>query len=64
VGRQCAAGAPEAVQLTKRMLLETVGEQLATQLTSGAIAAATSRTTEAAQEGLQAFVEKRAPVWG
>ncbi len=63
VGRQCAAGAPEAVQLTKRMLLETIGEQLATQLTSGAVATATSRTTEAAQEGLQAFVEKRAPVW-
>ena len=30
---------------------------------SGAIASATSRTTEAAKEGLAAFVEKRKPEW-
>lgn len=64
IGKSCACGAPESVQLTKRLLLETVGEQLATQLSSGAIATATARTTEAAQEGLQAFVEKREPEWG
>jgi methylglutaconyl-CoA hydratase len=63
VGEECAAGAPEAIQLSKRLLYETIGEQLATQLTVGAAMSATSRTTEAAQEGLTAFVEKRAPEW-
>lgn len=63
IGKSCAAGAPEAVQLTKRLLTDTIGEQLATQLTSGVIASATSRTTEAAKEGLAAFVEKRMPEW-
>jgi enoyl-CoA hydratase/carnithine racemase len=63
LGEECAAGAPEAVQLTKRLLYETIGEHLATQLTVGAAMSATSRTTEAAQEGLTAFVEKRKPEW-
>lgn len=59
----CAAGAPEAVQLTKRILNETIGESLVAQLSTGAAASATARTTEAAAEGLAAFLEKRAPVW-
>ncbi|TWT37755.1 1,4-Dihydroxy-2-naphthoyl-CoA synthase [Posidoniimonas corsicana] len=63
LAKECAAGAPESVQLTKRLLLETVGEQLVTQLSSGAIATATARTTEAAQQGLEAFLEKREPEW-
>lgn len=63
VGEECAEGAPEAIQLTKRLLYETIGEQLATQLTVGAAMSATARTTEAAQEGLAAFLEKRRPVW-
>jgi methylglutaconyl-CoA hydratase len=63
LGEECAAGAPESVQLTKRLLYETVGEQLAMQLTVGAAMSATARTTEAAQEGLTAFVEKRKPEW-
>src|SRR5882724_10637245 len=63
LGEECASGAPEAVQLTKRLLYETVGEQLSTQLTVGAAISATSHTTEAAQEGLAAFIEKRPPQW-
>jgi enoyl-CoA hydratase/carnithine racemase len=63
LGEECAAGAPEAVQLSKRLLYETIGEHLATQLNVGAAISATSRTTEAAQEGLAAFLEKRQPEW-
>lgn len=63
LARQCAAGAPEALQLTKRVITETVGEHLTTQLAAGAIASATSRTTDAAREGIEAFVEKREPKW-
>ena len=57
---QCA---PEALQLTKRLLNETIGEQLLSQLTAGAAVSAASRTTEAAAEGLTAFREKREPKW-
>lgn len=63
IAQQCAAGSPQAIHLTKRVLLETAGEQLATQLTSGAIATASSRTTESARQGLQAFIDKRRPEW-
>ncbi len=63
VARQCARGAPEALQLSKRMLNETVGAQLSTLLATGAAISATARTTEAAQEGLRAFQEKRQPQW-
>jgi enoyl-CoA hydratase/carnithine racemase len=55
--------APEAIQLTKKMLNETIGEHLFTQLAAGAAASATARTTEAAAEGLAAFLEKREPKW-
>ena len=54
---------PEALLLTKRMLNETIGEQLPTLLSAGAAVSATSRTTEAAAEGLAAFLEKRQPKW-
>ncbi|MEX2176985.1 MAG: enoyl-CoA hydratase/isomerase family protein [Pirellulaceae bacterium] len=57
---QCA---PEAIQLTKRMLNETIGEHLGTLLSAGAAASAAARTTDAAREGLAAFFEKREPKW-
>ena len=63
LGEECSAAAPQAVQLSKRLLYETIGEQLATQLSVGTAMTATARTTEAAQEGLKAFVEKRRPEW-
>ncbi|MCA9234664.1 MAG: enoyl-CoA hydratase/isomerase family protein [Planctomycetales bacterium] len=59
----CAAGAPEAIQLTKRLLNETVAEQLLTQLTSGSALAATAHTTAAAEEGIAAFLDGRSPEW-
>lgn len=63
LGTEAAAAAPQAVQLTKRLLYETVGEQLLTQLSSGAIASATSRTTDSAKEGAAAADEGREPEW-
>jgi methylglutaconyl-CoA hydratase len=63
IAAACAAGSPEAIQLTKRMLNETLGENLATQLSTGAIMTATARTTEAAEEGLAALIEGRTPQW-
>jgi methylglutaconyl-CoA hydratase len=63
IAAECAACAPESLQLTKRLLNETIGENLETLLAAGAAASATSRTTEAAAEGLAAFLEKRAPKW-
>lgn len=63
LAEECATSAPESLQLTKRMLNETIGEHLPSQLASGAAASATSRTTEAAREGLAAFLEKRDPQW-
>ncbi|MGD9646997.1 MAG: enoyl-CoA hydratase/isomerase family protein [Pirellulales bacterium] len=60
---ECARCAPSSLQLTKRMLNETIGEQLGTMLSTGAAVSATARTTEAAAEGLQAFKEKRPPAW-
>ncbi len=63
LAEQCARGAPESLQLTKRMLNETIGEQLLTLLSAGAAVSATARTTEAAAEGLKAFLEKREPKW-
>lgn len=60
---EIAKSAPEAIQMTKRLLNETIGEQLLSQLAAGAAASAASRTTEAALEGLNAFREKREPKW-
>ncbi len=63
VAEECAIGAPEAVAMTKRMLNEMIGESLSTLLSTGAAMTATAKTTEAASEGVRAFVEKRQPVW-
>lgn len=61
--KEIAQSSPEAVQLTKRLLNETIGESVFTQLTIGAANMATARTTDAAREGVTAFLEKRTPIW-
>jgi methylglutaconyl-CoA hydratase len=63
IAGEIAQSAPEAIQLTKRLLNETIGEHLGTLLSAGAADSATARTTEAAREGLAAFLEKREPTW-
>jgi hypothetical protein len=40
-----------------------IGEHLGTLLSAGAAVTATARTTEAAAEGMSAFVEGREPKW-
>lgn len=61
--KSCRGAPRESLQATKRMLNETVGEHLLTQLANGAAAGATLCSTESAAEGLRAFVEKRPPQW-
>ena len=60
---QCAKSAPESLQLAKKTINETISEHLPMMLTAGAAASATARTTEAAAEGVAAFLEKREPNW-
>jgi 1,4-dihydroxy-2-naphthoyl-CoA synthase len=45
------------------MLNETIGDRLNVLLSAGAAASAAARTTEAAAEGLAAFLDKRPPKW-
>jgi methylglutaconyl-CoA hydratase len=63
IASQLRFTAHESISLTKRLMLETAGTQLLTDLTSGAVASATARTTPAAHEGVKAFVEGRPPEW-
>ncbi|MFK7766168.1 MAG: enoyl-CoA hydratase/isomerase family protein [Mariniblastus sp.] len=63
LSKQCAAGARESHQMTKQLINETIGESLFTQLSIGAANMAAARTTEAAKEGVAAFLEKRDPQW-
>ena len=60
---QCASGARESHQMTKQLINETIGESLFTQLSIGAANMAAARTTPAAIEGINAFLEKRDPSW-
>jgi methylglutaconyl-CoA hydratase len=63
IAEHCARCAGESLQLTKRLLNEMIAENLPTLLTAGAAVSATARTTQAAAEGLAAFLEKREPKW-
>ncbi len=59
--KRIAEGAAESVQMTKRLINEMIGETVIMHLASGAAVMATACSTEAAIEGLTAFVEKRPP---
>jgi methylglutaconyl-CoA hydratase len=63
LGEIAASTSPDAATITKRLLNETVGESMLTQLATGAAANAAARTTEPAREGVAAFVQKREPRW-
>lgn len=63
VAADCAAGARESHQMTKQLINETIGEAMLTQLSTGAANTAAARTTDAAKEGIAAFLEKRTPEW-
>ncbi|MGB7329711.1 MAG: enoyl-CoA hydratase/isomerase family protein [Rubripirellula sp.] len=63
VAEKCSHGPREAVQATKRLLNESIGEALMTQLAAGAADSATACTTESAAEGIQSFLEQRTPKW-
>ena len=53
----------QSIQMTKRLLNESVADQLETQLqVSGAMTAA-ARTTSHATSGINAFLEKETPEW-
>lgn len=60
---QISRGVRHSHHLTKHMLNETLGESLFTFLTIGSAHTATARTSEEATEGVNAFLEKRAPNW-
>jgi len=60
---EIANGSPRCQQMTKKLLNETMADQLEKTLTLGAAMAATARTTSHATEGIQAFLEKRKPDW-
>ncbi|EGF27104.1 enoyl-CoA hydratase/isomerase family protein [Rhodopirellula baltica] len=60
---RCSEGPAEAVQASKRLLNESVGEALLTQISAAAADSASACTTESAAEGVSAFLEKRKPSW-
>jgi enoyl-CoA hydratase/carnithine racemase len=56
-----ALGASQAATLSRRFINETLGENLFSQLAIATAQMATARTTDAAREGISAFIEKRTP---
>lgn len=54
----------QSIQMTKRLLNESVADQLETQLQVSGAMTATARTTSHANLGINAFLEKETPEWG
>jgi enoyl-CoA hydratase/carnithine racemase len=63
IASQIADGCQQTNLLAKQMLNQTIGEELFTQLSIGSANTAAARSTEAAKEGIDAFLEKREPNW-
>lgn len=63
VAKQCSEGPGEAVQATKRILNESIGESLIMQLSATAADSAAACSTESAAEGIRAYLERREPNW-
>lgn len=63
LSRQLSGNSPQAMQLTKNLINETIGEHFFTSLNLGTANSAAARTTESAKEGVAAFVAKRKPKW-
>ena len=63
VARQCSQAPREAIQATKRVLNESIGETLMMQLSAAAAGSAAVCTTESAAEGIRAYLEHREPEW-
>lgn len=58
--QELAGLAPHAIALTKRLICETIDEELFSQLAVGAANTAASRTTLEAIEGVTSFAERKA----
>lgn len=63
LAQKCAQFPASPLAVTKRLLNETIGEALLTQISVGAAAAATASSTETAAEGLRAHMDQRDAVW-
>ncbi|TWT67123.1 enoyl-CoA hydratase/isomerase family protein [Allorhodopirellula solitaria] len=55
---EAANGYPQATQATKRLINESIGETMLTQLAAAAADCATACTTESAGEGIETFLTK------
>lgn len=63
VAKECSEGPREAIQATKRVLNESIGESLLMQLSATAADSAAACTTESAAEGIRAYLQRRTPLW-
>lgn len=63
LGRVLAAGAPQAIAATKRLLWDGIGSTLQTQLPQEARVVSELSGTADSREGLAAVLERRAPVF-
>ncbi len=61
IAQQIDANCHQSMLISKRLINETLGEELLTQLRIGAAQTAAARTSELAHEGIAAFIEKRDP---
>lgn len=58
---QCAAGSADSNSVVKKLLLDTFGNSLETQMEIEGRHIASCAATANGQEGIRAFIEKRSP---